>query len=82
MKKALLIMIFLVIIVAVGMVAGPGCAEKPIKIGAILSITGAGDYMGADVRDGMLLSVDDVNSRGGIKGRKIELIIEDSKTDV
>ncbi|MFC2041109.1 ABC transporter substrate-binding protein [Chloroflexota bacterium] len=81
MKKTILLMISLVMIVATVMIAGPGCAEKPIKIGAILSITGAGDYMGEDVRDGMLLAVDDVNSQGGINGRKIELIIEDSKTD-
>ncbi|MFC2003373.1 ABC transporter substrate-binding protein [Chloroflexota bacterium] len=81
MKKTIFMMISLVMIVATVIIAGPGCVEKPIKIGAILSITGVGDYMGADVRDGMLLAVDEVNSRGGINGRKVELIIEDSKTD-
>jgi len=81
MKKAISMVIMVIIIVVAGMVTGSGCVKKPIRIGAILSITGAGDYVGVDVRDGMLLAVDVVNSRGGINGSKIELIIEDSKTD-
>ena len=81
MKKTMSMVITVAIIVTAGMVAGSGCVQKPIRIGAILSITGAGDYVGVDVRDGMLIAVDEVNSRGGINGRKIELIIEDSKTD-
>ncbi len=58
-----------------------GGKEKPIKIGAILSITGAGSYSGEEVRDGVLLAIDEINSWGGINGRKLKLIIEDSKTN-
>ena len=53
--------------------------EEPIKIGAILSLNGAGSRTGEDIKDGLLLAVDEIDSRGGINGRKIELIIEDSK---
>lgn len=81
MRKKIFMAVTLAIIVAAGVVAGPGCVQSPIQIGAILSITGAGDYIGVDVRDGMLLAIDDVNSQGGINGRKLELITEDSKTD-
>jgi branched-chain amino acid transport system substrate-binding protein len=55
--------------------------EETIQIGAVLSISGPGAYNGEEVRDGMLLAVDEINSWGGINGKKIELIIEDSKTD-
>lgn len=55
--------------------------EEPIKIGAVLSLSGPGQYSGVEVRDGMLLAVDEVNSWGGINGKKIELIIEDHKTN-
>lgn len=55
--------------------------EETIKIGAVLSLSGPASYAGEEVRDGMLLAVEEVNSWGGINGRKIELIIEDSKTD-
>jgi branched-chain amino acid transport system substrate-binding protein len=55
--------------------------EGPIKIGAVLSISGPGSQTGKDIKDGVLLAVDEINSWGGINGRKIELIIEDSKTN-
>ena len=60
-----------------------GCAKKkePVKIGAILSITGPGKYSGEEVRDAMFLAVDEINAWGGINGRKIELIIEDGKSN-
>ncbi len=53
--------------------------EEPIKIGAIISLSGPASNL-VDVRDGMNSAADEVNSRGGINGRKIELIIADSKT--
>lgn len=55
--------------------------EDTIKIGAILSITGPGNHIGKQVRNGMLLAIDEVNKWGGVNGRMIELIIEDSKSD-
>ncbi len=57
-----------------------GKKEEPIKIGAIISLSGPASNL-VDVRDGMVLAADEVNSRGGVNGRKIELIIEDSKTN-
>jgi ABC-type branched-subunit amino acid transport system substrate-binding protein len=53
----------------------------PIKIGAILALSGISAVQGQNVRDGLQLAVDEVNKRGGVNGNKIELIVEDSKTD-
>ena len=53
--------------------------EPPIKIGAIIPITGPGGQLGVDVRDGMMLAIDEINSRNGINRRKIELIIDPCK---
>ena len=77
-----IIVAVVVVIAAIGIVyiLHPG-KEEPIKIGAVLSLSGPGQYSGVEVRDGMLLAVDEVNSRGGINGKKIELIIEDHKTN-
>jgi len=55
--------------------------EETIKIGAILSLTGATGAQGEDVRDGMLIATEEINAWGGINGRRIELIIADSRTD-
>ena len=54
---------------------------KTIKLGAILSITGAGGVYGPQSRDGMMLAVNQINSAGGINGAKIELSVEDDASD-
>jgi branched-chain amino acid transport system substrate-binding protein len=54
---------------------------EPIKIGVILSETGPGSGIGIEERDGMIMAVDEINSRGGINGRLIELIIVDSESN-
>lgn len=58
-----------------------GGKKEGIKIGVVVPVTGAGEWIGIEARDGMLLAAHAINSRHGINGRKIELIIEDSKTD-
>lgn len=52
-----------------------------IKIGCIMSLTGLLGPMGANIVKGVQLAVDEVNSRGGIAGRRIVLIVEDDATD-
>jgi len=53
---------------------------EPIKIGVILSLSGSGSYIGEQTRDGMQMAADEINSRGGIDGRHIELIFEDNQS--
>jgi branched-chain amino acid transport system substrate-binding protein len=53
----------------------------PIRIGAIDPLTGPFAAYGEPVRDGMLLAVDEINAKRGIKGRKIELLLEDDGGD-
>lgn len=77
-----LIIAIVVVIAAIGILAVlQPWKQEPIKIGAVLSITGPGSHI-VNLRDGMLMAVDEVNSWGGINGRKIELIVEDNKTDI
>ncbi|MEM3105101.1 MAG: ABC transporter substrate-binding protein, partial [Candidatus Bathyarchaeia archaeon] len=52
-----------------------------IKIGCIMSLTGLLGPMGANIVKGVQLAVDEVNSKGGIAGRRIVLIVEDDATD-
>ncbi len=56
-------------------------SAAPIRIGVILALSGNSASLGVGVRDGLQLAVDEVNKRGGVNGSKIELIIEDNKTD-
>jgi len=52
-------------------------AGKTIKLGAVLSITGAGGVYGPPSRDGMNLAVDQINKAGGVNGAQISLTVAD-----
>jgi branched-chain amino acid transport system substrate-binding protein len=56
---------------------------EPIKIGAVVSLTGPGVGLGQPERNGMLLAEKVINANGGVKGRPIKVLIEDdgSKPD-
>jgi branched-chain amino acid transport system substrate-binding protein len=72
---------FRVLAVVAGIVAfmaAPALAAEPIKIGAILAVTGPASFLGAPEAKTLEMLVEDVNAKGGIKGRKVELIIKDT----
>ena len=51
---------------------------KPIKIGAIFSVTGPASFLGAPEAKTATLLVDQINARGGIRGQKLQLVLKDS----
>ncbi|MCZ7538208.1 MAG: ABC transporter substrate-binding protein, partial [Acidimicrobiia bacterium] len=58
--------------------SGPAQAAEPIKIGAILSVTGPASFLGAPEAKTLEMLVEEQNKKGGLAGRKIELIVKDS----
>lgn len=54
--------------------------EGPIKVGAILDITGVGASLGIPERQTLELLAEQVADEGGIDGREVELIIEDNQS--
>lgn len=57
-----------------------GDSSKPIKIGAFFDVTGGASSLGKSEADTATLVVDQINAKGGIKGRKVELIMIDTKS--
>lgn len=55
--------------------------EAPIKVGLISPLTGAWTVYGKAHSAGFELAVDEINAAGGVLGRKIEIVIGDSKTE-
>ncbi|AZO40543.1 ABC transporter substrate-binding protein [Mesorhizobium sp. M7D.F.Ca.US.005.01.1.1] len=53
---------------------------KPIKIGLIAELTGPLSFMGVANANLTTMLVDDINARGGLLGRPLELVIEDGET--
>jgi branched-chain amino acid transport system substrate-binding protein len=67
--------------ILVGACGGGASSTKVIKLGAILSITGAGGVYGPQSRDGMNLAVKQINAAGGVNGVQIQLTINDDASD-
>ena len=89
MKRAWNIFVCFACLAVIAMLLLPGPLSvsaqqgEPIKIGAVISLTGPGAGLGQPERNGMLLAEKVINEKGGIGGRPIKILIEDdgSKPD-
>lgn len=55
--------------------------ETPIKVGLISPLTGAWTVYGKAHSAGFQLAADEINAAGGVLGRKIEVLVADSRTE-
>ena len=74
------------VLAALAMLAGAaqaqqGVSKTEIVVGSIQDLSGPIAGFGKQVRLGMMLRVDEINEQGGIAGRKIKLLVEDSAYD-
>ncbi|MBN9048812.1 MAG: ABC transporter substrate-binding protein [Rhizobiales bacterium] len=58
----------------------PATAQDNIKIGSSLGLTGYGSLTDGHWRDGLEIAIAAVNAKGGVLGKKLELIAEDNKS--
>src|SRR3954464_5779194 len=56
-------------------------ASAQIKIGVIEPLTGPFAASGNYVTNGAEIAADEINAKGGVLGQKIELVIEDNKSN-
>ena len=61
--------------------ASQGVSKDEILLGSIQDLSGPIAGFGKQARLGMMLRVDEINEQGGINGRKVKLIVEDSAYD-
>ena len=55
-------------------------AMEPIKIGGLAPLSAPGAVVGGEaMRDAMMIAADELNDRGGVLGRPVELIIVDTE---
>jgi branched-chain amino acid transport system substrate-binding protein len=67
--------------VAAVVFAGGAAAQSTIKIGVVQPLTGAFAASGNDVVNGAKIAAEEVNAKGGVLGQKLELVIEDQKSN-
>lgn len=60
--------------------AGGGATGNEIRVGEYGSMTGPEATFGQSTHQGILLALDEVNSAGGVKGRKLRLYSEDDQS--
>ena len=58
-----------------------GVSKDEVVIGTIQDLSGPIAGFGKQIRSGMQLAVDELNEQGGINGRKVKLMVEDSAYD-
>lgn len=62
-----------------GLAAGGAAAQDAIKIGGIAPLSPPGGVQtGESLRNGMLIAAEELNAAGGLLGREVELIVEDT----
>ena len=59
----------------------PGVTPNEIIIATIQDLSGPVAAYGKEARNGMQLRVDEINEQGGVQGRKLRLLVEDSGYD-
>jgi len=56
-------------------------AAEPLKVGVVQPFSGGLELFGNQAKLGLDLAAKEINAAGGILGRQLELVYEDSKTD-
>src|ERR1700716_4657072 len=69
------------ILATASLLAAPAFAQDAIKIGVTQPLTGAFAASGNYVTQGAKIAEDQINAAGGVLGRKIQLVVEDNKSN-
>lgn len=59
----------------------PTATQTDLTIGMLAPMTGNGARFGESQRNGVQLAMDEINAAGGIRGSKVQLVLEDTKTE-
>lgn len=68
-------------VLSAALAAGSALAQAPIRMGAMIPLTGGGATVGESGQIAVELAVQKINAAGGIGGRKIQLVIGDYQTE-
>ena len=81
MKKRSLIIVAVALTVSFMLGSSLGYCAEPIKIAGIFALTGRAAHIGTAQRDAVMIAVDEVNQQGGINGRMLEMVMEDTESN-
>ena len=61
--------------------AGPSHAQSTVYMPALVEESGPGAVSGTNYRDGLKLAVEEINAKGGILGKKIDMPVFDTQSE-
>jgi branched-chain amino acid transport system substrate-binding protein len=56
-----------------------GAHAQEVKIGLAAALTGPASFVGTEIKRGAEIAIDEINAKGGVKGRKLVLIARDDE---
>jgi branched-chain amino acid transport system substrate-binding protein len=72
---------FALVAALAGLIFAPSLsAQEPIKIGQFASLTGKEASLGQSSNKGTMMAIDDLNAAGGVLGRPLLLVTEDTQS--
>jgi len=80
-RKILVVLLLVVALVSTTFTGCKTAAPSTIKIGGIGPVTGEASTFGVSIRNGYEMMIEEWNAKGGVLGKKIELVFADDKGD-
>jgi branched-chain amino acid transport system substrate-binding protein len=67
------------IFIAAALVCAQAADQKPLKLGAIFSVSGKASWLGDPEKKTVLMIVEQINKAGGVNGHPVQVIVEDDE---
>src|SRR4051812_46861332 len=61
--------------------AAPAFAQDTLKLGLVAAMSGQSAKSGEAIVRGMSIAIDEINDKGGVLGKKIELVVRDDESN-
>lgn len=66
---------------AATVVALPAMAQDALKVGLVAAMSGQSAKSGEAIVRGLSVAIDEINAKGGVLGRKVELVVRDDESN-
>src|SRR5688572_28464899 len=81
MKRILMSLLMIVSLLMTFACQPSGTGGDKVRIGVYMSLTGSTANFGISSVNGIKMAADEVNAAGGIKGKLVELLVQDNRSD-
>jgi len=66
---------------ATAFVVAPATAQETLKLGVVTVLSGQSAKAGESIVRGLAIAVDEINAKGGVLGKKLELVVRDDESN-